>query len=409
MKLYQISLIGNVIQLLVIIALIIVIALKKKSTKCPSLPKGINLESLWTVPKPPSLHDQKVVYVSSGLFNLYELLYTIGLSQLASIGTEASVLADHIPWIYPDNKFATPSKTEPKLNAIIDKIKNFMKTEQIPIGGMATSIAQYKGKGWKSYIPARDGFDMALFLEAAFATHYSEIPNDLLKGPLKGLTEFDWTYTAGPTLLEAVYGFDMFNLLCRCNCFIFNADGIAMDDGSCAEIGIGTARGLPIVIHHDQNTANFPNKVVNPMIAGAQGYNLGQGTPTHPIMATSIPQALELLDTKLQTFLAEDQFEFYHYIPPPKIPSFWANVGYAVWHWKYKKYIIKSDGTLAAPKEIYNKEFYDWMQKGAPGKAYIVAKIILLVNAVKEKYKVTKSPEKTKQLASLLTTAFKLR
>jgi hypothetical protein len=410
MKPYHISLIANVIQLLAIIALIVVIVVKKKCKecekckKCPSLPKGINLESLWTIPKPPSLHEKKVVYCSSGLFNLYEIMYTIGLSQLASKTGAASILADHVPWIYPDNKFAKEPKNS-KLAFAINRIKDYMAfpTVDIPVGGLATAIAQYKGLGWKSYIPARDGFDMALFLGAAMAMPYSGLRHLIESGQLKGLTEHDWNIKA-VSLLEAVYGFDMYNLLCRCNCFIFNADGIAMDDGSCAEIGIGTSRGMPLVIHHDQNTGNFPNHVINPMIAGAQGYNLSQED-----MATSIPEAIEKLDVKMKKFLAEEQFEYYHYIPPPKVPSYWANVGYAVWSWKYKKYIIKDDGTLAAPKDIYSEEFDNWIGMGNNGKAYIVAKICLLVKAVQEKYKIVKSPAESLRFASMLSTAIKLK
>ncbi len=316
----------------------------------------------WTIPKPPVItKDDKgslknvVVYVSSGLFNLYENIYSLGLEQMKNTA-ESSILADYIPDL--------------EITGLVKKLKDSF---NVPDNGMAGECAR---KGWYSYIPARDGFNMAFLMSSVSKVQLVDIQKVIPE-----ITSQDWIM-AGTYLLSAVYGFDMYNLISRCNAFIFNSDGIAMDDGSCVELGLGTNRGLPIVIYRTQQTSNFPGHVINPMVEGASGTSL------NTCYSQSIPDAISNLDKLIRERYKAGDLDYCNVVPPPIVPSYWCNVGYAVWSWKYKQYIINSDGTLN--KDNYSDEYMKFLKNDNSdlGKALIVAKIITLVKDVQKKYNV---------------------
>jgi len=350
----------------------------------------------WTVPKSPSIKDKIVVYVSSGLFNLYEILYSIGIKNVADTSQAASVFSDHTPSIYEAAKDYKQNDSFFSKNGQANFVINTMMgwVLDIPEGGMAEILAKkdpnmyMKDNGWECYIPARDGFNMAFFMGAT-----SKVTLKDIQKYFPDMTAELWA-GRGTNLLEAVYGFDMYNLIARCNVCIFNANGIAMDDGSCVELGICTTRGYPCVIHRDQLTSNFPNGVINPMVAGAAGYQLGGYTLTHPDISSSV----EFMDEVLKSITSgkNEQIDYAHNIPPPKLVSYWCNVGEVVWEWKYTSdpshYVIKEDGTLdpSSYSDDYNK-FISGVG-GDLGKALVVAKIIFLIRDVKEKYGIIKAP-----------------
>ena len=371
----------------------------------------------WTVPPPPSIKDEVCVYVSSGLFNLYEVMYSIGLKSLANTSVAGSVFSDHVPTLYQSAQDYTKGggkfgwfSPEAQANLVVNSLTQGL--YQIPDGGIAETLKKpnpkvyKKSKGWRSYIPARDGFNMAFFISA---TTDPKVTLSLLQKSLPKLTADMWA-ARGTTLLEAVYGFDMYNLVSRCNVCIFNANGIAMDDGSCVELGICTTRGYPCVIHRNELTSNFPAGVINPMVAGAAGYSLGGASVTHPTIGASVLMMDAIL--KSITTQSGQQLDYGHFVPPPKLVSYWCNVGEVVWQWKYTSdpahYKINSDGTL--DPSSYSDEFVKFMHTiGASnpnlGKSLVVAKICLLIHDVKLKYGIIQETQnEVSMTASILST-----
>ena len=378
---------------LILIGIIIVLAINQKSSGGGSLSDNLLEQFPWTVKKPPSLKDEVVVYVSSGLFNLYENIYSLGTDVLGDTSSASSILSDHIPSIVQaanagakDKSCATDfSSKNCSANFIINTlIPEYLK---IPKNGMAGTLSTHdpklykKANGWKSYIPARDGFNMAYFLGATQDGQLKEIQKTFPQ-----LTAGMWAQR-GSVLLEAVYGFDMFNLNSRCNVCIFNADGIAMDDGSCVEIGLCTSRGYPCVIHRSELTSNFAGGVINPMVAGAASNILTN------ITHGSIDECVTTMSNILNyiTSASDQELDYGSYIPPPKLVSYWCNVGEAVWEWKYTSdpshYVIRDNGTLD-PSSL-SDDYTKLLGKADDiGRALVVAKIILLLNDVRKKYHV---------------------
>lgn len=350
--------------LLIIQFIIIIFLIFKNNVKIKVSEEKFNTEEhfepfKWTVPKPPVIiknndgsFNNVVVYVSSGLFNLYENMYSLGLEQIK----DDEQLADYTPDL-----------------EIIGLVKTLKEKYNLPDNGMAGECAR---KGWYSYIPARDGFNMAFLLGSVSKVQFKDVQNIIPE-----ITKIDWSF-AGTYVLSAVYGFDMYNLICRCNSFIFNSDGIAMDDGSCVEIGLGTNRGLPIVIYRTQKTSNFSFSTINPMVEGASGTSL------NTCYSESIPDAINNLNTLIKETYDNGNLNYCNIVPPPPLPSYWCDVGNYVWNWKYKQYIINPDGTLN--KDNYSDQYLQFLNNTNTdlGKSLIVAKIILLVKEVQKKYNV---------------------
>ena len=101
--------------------------------------------------KPPTLDEGIVVYVSAPLFNLSETIYSVGIEGISQ-DIKAS-LVDTICGLSPE-----AMKEIRGLNALYN----------LPPFGMAQLCAR---KGWDAYIPARDGFVLAKFISAAYATN----------------------------------------------------------------------------------------------------------------------------------------------------------------------------------------------------------------------------------------------
>ena len=407
----RISLVVCMVVIFILLAVVIALVATRSCRNKDSILQKFS----WTIPPPPSIKDEICVYVSSGLFNLYEVMYSIGLKSLADTSIAASVFSDHVPTLYQNAQAYTkePGKfssnwfsKQAQANLVVNTISQDI--YQIPDGGIAEILRKpdskmyKKSEGWRSYIPARDGFNMAFFISA---TINPKVTLPLLQKSLPKLTASMWEARA-TTLLEAVYGFDMYNLISRCNVCIFNANGIAMDDGSCVELGICTTRGYPCVVHRNELTSNFPAGVINPMVAGAAGYSLGY------LKRPTIDTSIALMDSILKSITTQSgqQLDYGHFTPPPKLVSYWCNVGEVVWQWKYTSdpnhYKIRSDGTL--DPSSYSDEYINFMTtigKSNPdlGKSLCVAKICLLIHEVKLKYGVIKEDERTTDVLSTIS------
>lgn len=333
--------------------------------------KGIHDNSRWLgLSPPPKIEDKVVVYVSSGLFNLGEILYSQGWKNVGAKDATSQIVSDHIPTIVADD-FEGGGGTGFAAKNMLNLLG--------PPGGMMESIAEQKhwitGENWESYIPARDGFNMAVFMQAATKFTYDDV-----KKEVPSITAADWNLN-GIYLLMAVYGYDMYNLICRTNCCIFNGNGITKDSGSVAELGIATARGFPLVIYQNSLIAPFANLLDNPMVLGAAGEFLSVEQ-----YAWTIPQAVSMLDTKLQNIYTRNKFgelNFCSNNPPAYLPAFWATVGKNVWNWRYIQNIYDDKGNNLSKT---GPEWTKWWKMGDEGKAYIVARIIQLVRDTQIKF-----------------------
>ncbi len=318
--------------------------------------------------RPPKLSDTVRVYISSGLFNLYELIYTVGIRELFKVGAAAQIVAEHTPTF---GKAALGGDKDAKV------VLEIMDALHISRGGMALDCAN---RNWESYIPARDGFNMNFFMSAAAGITFQDIQPHFEKYGIQNVIEDTWALN-GVWLLEAVYAFDMYNLISRCNCMIFNANGIAMDDGSCVELGIGTARGLPITIHRNENTSNFAVGLCNPMVSGASGTSLVYPPPTWPTPKI----AEDKLQEHIRKWIHTGDQNYCRNTPPSRVTRYWDSVGQKIWDWKYDDYRIDDDGTL--PNDIYSKDWIDFTQGnlGDLGLALAVAKIMDIQAEIKYK------------------------
>jgi nucleoside 2-deoxyribosyltransferase len=106
-------------------------------------------------------------------------------------------------------------------------------------------------QGYQTYLPQRDGIEvgelMALLADPNISTQLAQ----------QGLA----------IVRKCVFGLDMYQLLERCTCAVFNIDGRVPDDGSVVEIAAAYAAGKPIVTFKT-SPITFIAGEDNPMIQG---------------------------------------------------------------------------------------------------------------------------------------------
>ncbi len=261
---------------------------------------------------PPKIEDRIRVYISSALFSMPDLFYAIGINGLTST-LPGGVTSDNI-------KFSK-----------IDRLAQILSTTMgVPRGGIAQSLAQ---RGIDSYIPARDGFNMAVLIAGTQQYLPSLLTNPTYKDKLNSLgVVAEDANMAGAYLLMAVYSFDMYNLTSRCNCCIFNTNGLAMDDGSCVELGIASARGLPTVIHAPNDYTLFAGGIINPMVAGAASTDLS----LNKWKFYNIKECIDQLEKELRKANSSSVPQYSHYAPLPEQVNFWNTLGERIWLTRYR-------------------------------------------------------------------------
>lgn len=311
--------------------------------------------------RPPSLKRKIRVYVSSPLFNMSDLFYSVGINGLTSTSS-ASIASDNV-----------------KFPGIARYADIFASTMGIPRGGMAQYLAE---RGWEAYIPARDGFNMAVY--AGVTTAF--LPGILSAGDadskaLKdaGVTQQDAAF-AGAYLLMAVYAFDMFNLVSRCNCFIFNSSGITMDDGSVAELGIASARGLLISIHSPEDVTLFAGGIINPMVAGAASIDLR----SEKWKFYTIKDVVNDMKEKIIKFREKGGPEYWRVTRPPDNIMFWNTLGSKIWNYKFKNHVVDQDGVTDLDQSM-NDDFRI-KDSNDMGRAFIGGHIIGLIKQTQKDF-----------------------
>lgn len=323
MELVNIALI--VFLILLLLALLLIILLGRTQERI--------LAAHWRAElRPPRIEDRVCVYVSAPLFNLSEIIYSVGIEG-----------------IMPRNNISAIDELCDLTATDLAFVRQINTVAGIPPYGIAGAIAE---KGWSSYIPARDGFVLAKFETALFAPEVG----DLLR------RENTTTEEVSSYLVKAIFAFDVFALSSLCNCCIFNSNGLQIDDGSASEIGMIGVRGMPAVYLRSQATSQFAVGANNPMPLGNANSLINQ-------TVFSIQDAVALLDQKLKN-IKENKGEWwsgFNYdseVSPPPLILFWIEVGEAVFNVRYKSRLIPTDPKTgfqdykAASTDFYYANYY---------------------------------------------------
>lgn len=288
------------------------------------LPKNvIELYQKWKPAlHPPKLNDEIVVYVSAPLFNMAENLYGLGINGINSTNVES--LIETICGLQTEQ---------------MDALETMSKNLGVDPFGMAGMIAK---KGWRAYIPARDGFVLAKFVNAVTSS-------TLTQDEKAGLTT---------ALTKAIYGNDVYALGAVCNVCLFNGNGLQIDDGSATEVGLIGARGLPMTIYRSQVTDQFGPGASNPMPLGCASSMI---TARYYRPQTALDNLAEKIG-KVQAGACYwwSGADYSATVPPPPLFQYWLEVGEAVYLYKYKSKRIQVDenGLLDVEASV-NQEFYD--------------------------------------------------
>ena len=331
-----------------------------EALKCPKLEKGGVVR----------------VYVSGGMFDISDTLYSIG----------------------PDGM--KPGLDYQSIN-LIDMICNFTDAQTTELQQLCIMwdvpwygiVGEIKQMGWECYAPVRDGLTMATIISAVSNCTWDDIIksydagnagfrkwNDSLFNP-KNFTQpkddaskQNMINDFRGRMINAVGinigANDLYNMYSTCNACIMNYNGVEPDAGALAEIGSLGARGVPSVIIKGSMQGDFSG-ISNPM----------------PIMATTcantmIPNltnnpgsifynifgdksgALTFLKQKVDKFIAESDSDdpltngnYNNLIPLPPLQIFWSDLGAKSYFLKHK---TKSIVTLPNGKTDFQKDYTEF-------------------------------------------------
>jgi hypothetical protein len=313
----------------------------------PFVPLLTDLNGYWFANlRPATLATQPIVYCSGPLFNLSEVIYALGWKGLLPPSRSFEVLSG-----LTDDEIATIAKSAENLG--------------LHPYGLCGELAEQK---LDAYVPARDGFTLAVILAAIGedSTLTQDEKNDL-----------------GGYMNKAIYAIDAFSLGGLCNCGILNANGLQIDDGSATEVGMMGMRGMPLVIYRDQATFQLGSGVQNPMPIGNASATLLP--PAYP----TVQLAVAALKKKIRNVVASDpawlgSFLYSHEVPPPPLYIYWQSIGEAVFKTKFrhKHIVVDEHGQLDAQASLTPFFFQKFAQNPTTQSYVEVAKEV--TRAIKE-------------------------
>ena len=105
-----------------------------------------------------------------------------------------------------------------------------------------------EGAGYATYLPQRDGIEVASVMKNL---------NSLPPGAEEIIL----------LMREAVFSLDVYQLLGRCDCAVFNMNGRVPDGGSVAETSMAVSHGRPVIIYKDDPITILMG-LDNPLIQG---------------------------------------------------------------------------------------------------------------------------------------------
>ena len=132
--------------------------------------------------------------------------------------------------------------------------------------------------GYDTFLPHRDGLE-------AFVTNHigSPLANSVFFRPLRKLVN-KW-----------LFAYDIYQIVERCDCFVFNMNGRVPDEGGVVETALAFASGKPVLLYKN-DVRTLSHGYDNPMLLGASGTFSTVGD------ITAIPAALERLIEKMIAF-----------------------------------------------------------------------------------------------------------
>ena len=377
--------------LLLIISIICIFSNKDKFSKLQNLRNFTNPNTNISINlQPETLSGVKRVYVSAGMFDLSENIYSIGIGGLLSgTGFSANSFTEVLCGFSKDQTN--------ELQELCDKW-------EVPWWGI---VGELEKIGWEAYCPVRDGFVMApaivavtnmttkqLFLEpdgtpaksgSMFErntmikmlqddTDYQNLLqlegvrvniNDIKDTDL--LAYIQWFLIK--SLSISIGANDLFAMYSSCNCCIFNFNGLQGDSGGLAEIGNLGSRGVPISIIKSQVTSDFAgnNNPMPTMAASSQSTvfpTLLKVSSTSSSPYSGLDGALTNLQNKVSILTTNinnpGTFGNSNYsLPLPPLQVYWSAIGSMSYFLKHRSKSIPTTGEKRGHID-YKKDYTDF-------------------------------------------------
>ena len=140
--------------------------------------------------------------------------------------------------------------------------------------------------GYLTYLPQRDGIEVGRVMQLL---NYPQIASEVGQAAMS-------------IVRKVVFSLDVYQLLARCDCVVFNLDGRVPDEGSVVETSLAYAAGKPIVIYKT-TPVTFLAGQDNPMIEGLSTTWTNHGT---------LPDVIEALAEQIKAHKKHK----YEYHPP---------------------------------------------------------------------------------------------
>ena len=322
------------------------------------------------------LDKVKRVYISAGMFDMADNIYSIGIGGLRPSSVSSPTNSDSFSATSFTEIVCFNENDEEK----IEELKLYCKRFSVPWYGAAGEIAKM---GWEAYIPVRDGFLMAPTIQVVKDMINDDI-NTTSNGepPLQGSlfhndTKKMWeSKNSGKSYLDYMKMFlihaivvsiganDLFAMYSSCNCCVFNMNGLAPDSGGMAEVGNLGARGVPLTILKSQITSDFAGSD-NPMPLMTSSSLSNVYTVLVTTDNGSSKGALSHLSDKVKELNVTGQpigkyGNSNNTTPLPPLQAFWSQLGSMSYYAKHKK---KSIPTTTNGSVLYKKDYTEFWYK----------------------------------------------
>jgi nucleoside 2-deoxyribosyltransferase len=174
------------------------------------------------------------------------------------------------------------------------------------LGEMNQIKDELEGAGYHTYLPQRDGIEVAQVMKGLESGTGMTMP----PSSAQQVTDL---------MRKAVFSLDLFQLLSRCDCVVFNMNGRVPDDGGVAETSMAFAAGKPVVIYKDDPITILMG-LDNPLVQGLS-------------YTWEYAESYAAIAPKLTAFLAQYQ-QLWGPPPEPKLSAYVTGaiaIGQQVW------------------------------------------------------------------------------
>jgi nucleoside 2-deoxyribosyltransferase len=147
------------------------------------------------------------------------------------------------------------------------------------IAGMSAMAKVLEDAGFATFLPHRDGIERLVM--------------GLINTPLN--TNF---LGSREKIDKAIFALDVYQIVKRCDCLVFNMNGRVPDEGAVAEAGIAFAAGKPVVIYKNDARTIFKGRD-NSMITGLSWYKVVRELKKLPGIIKDIKSSQTILSGRL--------------------------------------------------------------------------------------------------------------